>query len=142
MIMPQNFLRLGECTMNDIIELKNEAITRELFDRAQFIFFAEGGAMGEGGAVEIVIDDGTAYHCNYVYGDADIDKLLEACPVINMPGELPKGWLPRYLGFGNHLFVRTEHYIKYLELLGDKVNRRAGEFQNWHDVAVRLCSPE
>ena len=52
-------------------------------------------------------------YCNYAYDDADIDKLLEACLVINMSDELPEGWLPRYLGFGNHLFVCTEHYIKY-----------------------------
>ena len=36
--------------MADVIHLKDEDITKELFDRADFIFWAAGGAMGEGGA--------------------------------------------------------------------------------------------
>lgn len=43
--------------MSEVIHLRNEDITKELFDRAQFVFWAEGGAMGEGGAVIAVADD-------------------------------------------------------------------------------------
>ena len=49
--------------MTDVIHLRNEDITKELFDRAQFVFWAAGGAMGEGGAVNMVADDGKAYYC-------------------------------------------------------------------------------
>ena len=89
------------------IHLRNKDIKKELIDRAQFIFWAAGGAMGDGGAFEIVTDDGRAYYCNCVYGDADPDLILEACPLIRDDAQdsgLWEGWVFHYLGEGPSFF--------------------------------------
>ncbi|MBQ3401918.1 MAG: hypothetical protein IJG65_00890 [Synergistaceae bacterium] len=119
------------------IHLRNKDIKKELIDRAQFIFWAAGGAMGDGGAFEIVTDDGRAYYCNCVYGDADPDLILEACPLIRDDAQdsgLWEGWVFHYLGGGNFLLFRKEYEEKYNELLGDEF-----EYGKWHDIALTLC---
>ena len=129
--------------MTDIIHLRNEDITKELFDRAQFIFGAAGGAMGEGGAVMMVDDDGRAYYCNCVYGDetgyvADARLVSEACPMLNAD-EFPEGWVYHYLGFGNNLLYRAEYDGEYCALLGES-DSPGHEYQNWLGIALKLCS--
>ena len=124
--------------MYDVIELRNEDIKKKLFDR---IFWAAAGAMGEGGAVEIVTDDGEVYHCNYAYGDADIDLILEACPIISME-EIPEDYVLHYLGMGNCLVFRKEYEEKYNELLKEflsKKGERVIEYNVWLDIASALC---
>ena len=130
--------------MADVIHLKDEDITKELFDRADFIFWAAGGAMGEGGAVAIVTDDGKSYYCNCVYGDSEAGYIAnpiavsKACPMLEAD-EFPEDWVYHYLGFGNNLVYRKDYDEEYCRLLGE--NSGAGyEYQNWHDIAVKLCS--
>lgn len=130
--------------MTDVIHLRNEDITKELFDRAQFVFWAEGGAMGEGGAVKIVTDDGKSYYCNCVYGDyetgyvADARLVSKACPMIEAD-EFPEGWVYHYLGFGNHLLYRAEYDAEYCRLL-EESDWDGHEYQCWLRIAVKLCS--
>ena len=129
--------------MTDVIHLRNEDITKELFDRAQFVFWASGGAMGEGGAVNMVDDDGKAYYCNCAYGDyetgyvAEARLVVKACPMIEAD-EFPEGWVYHYLGFGNHLLYRAEYDGEYRALLGES-DSPGHEYQNWLGIAVKLC---
>ena len=131
--------------MTDVIHLKNEDIRKELFDRAHFIFWAAGGAMGDGGAVCIVTDDGKAYYCNCVYGDngyiADAKLVGKACPIIAAEEFPPEGWVYHYLGFGNNLLYRSEYDEEYCRLLGETdEDNPAREYHNWLGIAVKLCS--
>ena len=87
--------------MDEIIQLRNRDITKELFDRAQFLSWAEGGAMGDAGAVIIVTDDGKSYYCNWAYGDADPKLIIKACTLLKKFPDLPAEWEYHYLGMGN-----------------------------------------
>ena len=138
--------------MKDVIHLKNKDITKKLFSHAQFIFWAATGAMGDGGAVEIVTDDGKAYYCNYAYGGADIDRIIKACPILENAFDLPEGWVFHYLGFGNHLIYKKKYDREYCVLLAETAERESSKFPGtqpedfehslWLDIAVKLCSSD
>ena len=131
--------------MVDVIPLKNQDIKKELIDRAHFIFWAASGSLGDSGAFRIVTGDGKSYYCNYAYGDADIDVILEACPLICEDAESSgywEDWVFHDLGGGNFLLIRKEHEEKYNELLCDN-GEIAYEYQNWHRTALKICgNPE
>ena len=88
--------------------------------------FAQSGAMGMPGAVEIIDSDGWLYYTNYCDGNLSFDHLLEVVPVlkdckINVSGhQTPEGWGAFYLGAGNHLTVRADYCGRFEE----KVNKR------------------
>ena len=127
--------------MKGIITLSNEDITKELFDRAQFFFWAEWGAMGDNGAVEMIADDGRRYCCNFVYGDVDPNKISEVCPLFGLNREIPEGWMYHYLGMGNHLYYRMKYDEEYCKLLGksdDPENNPGYEYQRWRGVAMKV----
>ena len=127
--------------MKGIINLSNEDIKKELFDRAQFFFWAEWGAMGDNGAVEMIANDGRRYYCNFVYGDIDTKIIREACPLFGLDREIPQGWTYHYLGMGNHLYYRTKYDEEYCRLLGepdDPEDNPGYEYQRWCDVAVKI----
>ena len=131
--------------MSEIINLRNKDITKELFDRAQFIFWAAGGAMGDGGAVYVVDDGGKSYYCNCAYGDesgyvADWELIAEACPML-ADGEFSEEWIYHYLGGGNNLVYRKEYDSEYCRLLAELIPAKYDiEYQVWLDIAVKLCS--
>ena len=94
-----------------IYQICNEDLKKAAFTNAQFIMIAEGGAMGEPGAVNIVTAGGSVFHCNYVFGDIDFRKLCKAIPVLkdwevgmfDDYEESLNGWRGGYLGAGNHV---------------------------------------
>ncbi|MBQ7168503.1 MAG: hypothetical protein IJR63_01200 [Synergistaceae bacterium] len=125
--------------MSDIIHIRNETITKELFDRAQFFFWAEWGAMGDAGAVEMIAEDGSLYCCNFVRDDFDPDIIAGACPLFGLDRPIPEGWVYHYLGMGNHLYYRVKYDEEYCRLLG-VVKNPGQEYQRWHNIALKLCS--
>ena len=65
-----------------IIELERENLNKEFFENVLFFMIAEGGAMGEPGAIKFIKTDGNLYHLNYVFGDFKIEEVLVAFPVL------------------------------------------------------------
>ena len=129
--------------MTDVIHLKNEDITKELFDRAQFIFWADDGAMGSSGAIVLVDDCGKYYYCNWLYGDsgyiADYMLIMRACPMFR--DGFNEEWVYHYLGFGNRLAYRKEYDEEYCRLIDELIpSQYEIEYQAWQDIAVKLCS--
>lgn len=88
------------------------------------VMLAEGGAMGEPGAVVIVekqIHNVRVSHANYCRGDFDMDKFAKIFPPLqtfncglfgNVSG-IPRGWRHVDLGAGNHLLVRKGIYPEF-----------------------------
>lgn len=88
------------------------------------VMLAEGGAMGEPGAVVIVekqIHNVRVSHANYCCGDFDMDKFAKIFPPLqtfncglfgNVSG-IPRGWRHVDLGAGNHLLVRKGIYPEF-----------------------------
>ena len=106
--------------------------------------FAEGGAMGEGGSIIIVSDNGKSYRLNYVWDDWSEDCIYEVCPILKECSlcaferiKYPKGWIYRYMGVGNHLLIH--------ELLEKRFSEATKDFQtpveyykNWEQIIERL----
>ena len=109
----------------------------------QMVMLAEGGAMGEPGAVVIVEkqkSDVRISHANYCYDDFDMDKFAKMftplqtfdCGLFGHATSIAPGWHHVDLGAGNHLLLcdaiykdfaactkemsPTEIYQSYLEI--------------------------
>ena len=63
--------------MNKQIELCNADLNKATFKNVMFLSFAEGGAMGCPGKIIFYVKTGECYSLNYVYGDAELDKVKE-----------------------------------------------------------------
>lgn len=101
--------------------LSNEHVTSINPYEVMAFKIADGGAMGEPGGVNIFIDEQdkiTVAHCNYVYGNFDIDRFMERmtdngkddfATCLNS-GKIPEGWAHVYMGMGNSLYMREEYF--------------------------------
>ena len=107
--------------------------------------FAQSGAMGVPGDVVIVDSDGWFYHTNYCDEALSYDHLLEVVPVlkdceIGVSGhKAPEGWVPVYMGMGNHLTIRADYYGRFEE----EVNKRriktpADLYMQWFEIMLQL----
>lgn len=121
-----------------IIGLDRENLNKEFFENILFFMIAEGGAMGEPGAIKFVKTDGNLYHLNYVFGDFKIEEILAVFPTLGecdfclfgMDSKVPKGWNYVNLGMGNYLIVKSEVYPPFKKLISKC--KSAGEiYQSW-----------
>lgn len=90
------------------------------------VSYAEGGAMGSPGGVEIVTRDGKWYTTNYAFGTMYWNQLLEVIPMLgevefgfHEPDKCPDGWRPYDLGMGNHLFIKADISEQFEALVSD-----------------------
>ena len=129
--------------MRKPIELNNSMITKEILSEIYFMSFAEGGAMGEPGAVFFYDKYGKLYHFNYVFGDVDLDKVEEVFPVLKeckfgmfgIHSYVAKGWHYINLGAGNHLIVKNKVYNLFTELITE-CKKPVDIYQQWMDKAA------
>ncbi len=132
--------------MNDIIEITESNYKGYCgIDIAAFSF-AQPGAMGEPGGVEIIDAQGWFYHTNYCYGDISYEQLLEVVPVlkdckIGIAGQqVPEGWKAVYLGFGNHLTIKADYYDKFEKETRNRHIEEAGMlYQQWSEIVLNQC---
>ena len=105
--------------MKKLIELNNADLNIASFKDVMFFSFAEGGAMGDAGAIVFYVKSGEGYYLNYVYGDVDVTKVKTLFPVLErckfgicgIGSEVPEGWKYVDMGVGNHLLVKDESGI-------------------------------
>lgn len=90
------------------------------------VSYAEGGAMGSPGEVEIVTRDGKWHTTNYAFGTIYWIQLLEVIPMLGEcefgflePDKCPEDWRPYNLGAGNHLLIKADISEKFDELVSD-----------------------
>ena len=109
----------------DIIQICKEDMNDNLFKDVLFFMFAEGGAMGEMGAINFVKTDGKLYHSNYLWGDIKFEEVLESFPTLSqcefgfcgIDSKVPLGWNYVNLGAGNHLIVNDTVYPQFKKLI-------------------------
>lgn len=89
------------------------------------ITIAEGGAMGDPGAVELVDKDMRIY-CTH-FGEIGKENLERVIPFLKTLGiglgevdGLPKEWDYLYTGYGNYLFILPKYKEKVLEYVQEK----------------------
>lgn len=114
-----------------VTKICNADLKKDVFKNAQFIFFAESGAMGEPGKILIVTSGGSIFHCNYCYGDISLTRLFRSIPVLKEcvlecvfgtlgeNAKIPNGWNYKYLGAGNHLLIRNDAFEDFKEKTKD-----------------------
>ncbi len=94
------------------------------------VHFADGGAQGDPGAVELLYLSNTGIQLlygNHTYGDLNLDEVLMKLPMLKpldsrnrfeLPYpfgghlDIPSGWKYMYMGAMNHFFVREELFDK------------------------------
>ena len=100
-------------------ELKDEYIKQLSIEDIFFVSFAESGAMGSAGCVEIfsleedkiIIRTG-----NYVYENLNINELADKFPPLNKihyDNDI-ENWKCEYMGAGNHLLIRNDVYHNFM----------------------------
>lgn len=123
------------------------------YDEILFLSFAEGGAQGTPGEVNIITGKSSkikAYSTNYLLGKIKFDEIIELFPPLkeNVFRHVLKGWKYINLGSGNHLLIRDELYDEFFVEVGKlavRKNRAINEvigrgiiFQNWQGMAINV----
>ena len=119
-------------------ELSQKDLKEKQFNNILFFMLAEGGAMGEPGAINFITDDDNLYHLNYVFGGFKIEEIIKKFPLLaecefglfGIDSKVPAGWHYVNLGMGNHLIVKSEVYPMFSKLISNY--KSPGQiYQNW-----------
>jgi hypothetical protein len=140
---------LKEDKMKKAVELCGNDLNRALFDDTMFFSIAEGGAMGEPGAVYFYVKDGTSYHFNYLFGEVPLEKIADCFPVFascsfgmfGSGSRAPKGWRYVYLGAGNHLIINAAVYQEFLKRI-PKNEEPSIVYMKWMQAADEILAGE
>lgn len=133
--------------MREPVELCNADLKKSIFKDVMFMSIAEGGAMGEPGAIWFYQKSGVLYHCNYAFGDIKIDKVEKLFPTIancefgmfGLDSSVPEGWNYVNLGMGNHLIVNDSVYGRFVEQLGD-IEELSAVYMRWMEIADNILN--
>lgn len=125
-----------------VTEICNKDLKKDVFANAQFIFFAESGAMGEPGKVLIVTSGGSIFHGNYCMSDIKLNSLHRSIPVLKAcnfgtfgeGAKIPDDWQYEYLGAGNHLIIKKDVYEDFKKAIGNAVDPE-DFYIGWLDAA-------
>lgn len=128
--------------MSNPIDLCNADLIKETFKDVMFFSLAEGGAMGEPGAILFYVKSGELYHLNYVFGDVDITKVEKLFPTLaecrfGLDSLVPKGWNYVNLGMGNHLIVNDEVFDAFAEQIGTETEPSV-VYTKWMRIADNI----
>lgn len=107
--------------------------------------FAQPGAMGEPGGIEIIDEQGRFYHTNYCWEGISYEHLCEVVPALKgckfevLGHQAPEGWEAVYLGMGNHLTIKAEYYNQFKEETQNRHIEKASQlYQQWFEVVLKL----
>ena len=119
-----------------------EELKKEMFDKVIIFSIAEPGAMGAGGWMDFVTEDGEKFSLDYFSEKTLWESVKKCFPMLAecyfrgpakretmIPSELydrgikyttvADGWKHIYLGYGNHLVVREDHFAGFSETISD-----------------------
>lgn len=139
-------------------------MNKEQFNDVFVFAFSEPGAMGAGGYIHCITDKGNRFSICYLSDDTPWNEvkncfpmLKECCfngPMKNRPSSKPEiviylddknmdketkvaaGWKHMYMGAGNHLVIREDHYKAYSEQLKDLMEE-ADIYCEWISRAMK-----
>lgn len=138
-------------------------MNKEMFNDVFVFAFSEPGAMGVGGYIDCITDKTERFSICYLSDEtpwSEVKKcfpvLKECCfngPMKNRPSSMQEivihlddknmdketkvalGWKHMYMGFGNHLVIREDHYKGYSEHLKDLTEEK-DIYGEWHNRAM------
>ena len=107
--------------------------------------FAQPGAMGEPGGIEIIDEQGRFYHTNYCWEGISYEHLCEVVPALKgckfevLGHQAPQGWEAVYLGMGNHLTIKADYYHQFKEETHNRHIEKASQlYQQWVEIVLKL----
>lgn len=113
--------------------------------------FAQCGAMGKRGGIQIVDSKGQMFYTNYCHDDVVYEYLDEIIPVLKecefgmFYHTTHDGWTSKYMGFGNHLTIKTIYKEKFDEECKrrniDSENDEKGDlylYQQWMEIMLKI----
>ena len=119
-------------------------------DTLAFISIAEGGAMGEGGAVYVMLKNKKLYYVNYLKHGEIYDKVLENLPsfekldfFLGYAYYVPENYVWYNLGYGNYLLVNKQFSTQFDKLVSllDKDCQFSGQlFVRWKSMALSVLN--
>ena len=119
--------------------MANEDVVHINPAEVDFVQVTGSGGMGDLGSIYLIIkNEGgiTAKRGSLADGfdiDAMFDKIL---PSAYAPHHIPEGWSWVDLGMGNNLFIRSEYYQDFRNMVEGK--SRGGVYRCWMEVAEKL----
>ena len=101
--------------------------------------YANGGAQGEPGGIQIVDNDGRIFHFNYADGDLSRNEVFEICPPLKegCEGKEPEGWHLINMGMGNTLFVNKSIFQQFKEETKD-IKNPSQYYGAWRKVVLNI----
>lgn len=119
------------------IHLTKENISKELFNDVMFIVFSAQSAMGCGGKVHFIKQDGTEYFFNFSKDELSCSQVEEYfSPIQQFKREsIPfKEWHLVYLGIQTSIAIKDEVFDTFKLYAKDYPVKNYCLFQNWRKV--------
>ena len=143
-------------------------INKEWFKNVIIFSLAEPGAMGMGGLMDFITEDGVFFSINYLSEETLWEEVKECFPAlkgccfngpmenekaseeimiypdessINLRTRVNEGWKHIYMGFGNHLVVRDDHFEEFSKTISDLTDE-AEIYGNWFEIAKEIYCRE
>ena len=142
-----NYQHFKKKAMTDCIEITESNYKGYCAIDIVAFLFAQPGAMGDPGGVEIIDAQGWFYHTNYCYNGVSYDQLTEIVPILKdckigiVGQQVPEGWKAVYLGFGNHLIIKADYYDKFEEETRNRHIEEAVElYQQWSGIVLKCIN--
>lgn len=107
--------------------------------------FAEGGAQGDGGALNIVSKEKRVFYLNLIWTDLSEEEVDLVCPILQechvgpfcINKCIPNDWLYVYMGAGNHLFIHEVLRAKFEEQTKD-MKYPCEYYREWLGTVINL----
>lgn len=141
-----------------------------MFEDVIVYTISEPGAMGAGGMMEFVTENGELFDICYLSDDTPYQDIKNSFPalkdcyfngpmktrpenaskeiVVYLDGsdngkttKVTDGWHHIYMGFGNHLVVRDDHYERFSDAISD-LDEEENIYCNWRERAIHMHSQQ
>ena len=140
----ENYVKELKNSKYHFVEIDEKNIKEIKYEDVAFYKEAEGGAMGEPGGVEIVMQNGKFYHTNIGMKNTVFNNLLknlfpfenlELC--LEFASNVPKNFKWYNLGYGNYLFV-NQKIVKNFEKMIKNIQKNSEIYIKWKDFAMEI----
>ena len=140
-------------------------MNKERFNNVVMYSLAEPGAMGWGGYMNFVTDEGNYLTINYLSEETPWEDVKKCFPELkgccfngpmenektsgeillyllldesttNMKTRVNEGWKHIYMGFGNHLVVRADHYERFSKEISNLTSEEI--YEKWFEIAMNI----
>ena len=129
--------------MEKTIKLSPEGCMQYAQIKPAAYLISQPGAQGGPGEIVVVNEDGRLFRLNYLYGNMTAEQVRQLFPeaaqtqltLFGIYDNPPQGWIPMYLGLGNHLFGRKDLCPLFAEEgKARNIHSRSEFFLCWADV--------